>query len=286
MIILFKAFFTCPAMSMVVSKFCIYHITAPGQHADDPPSPSYPSMEQLSEVVEYVCHNYGIPTCVGMGVGLGANVMVRLATRRPRLVDGLILINCDSQKAGWVEWGYHKVNMKNLKKSITLDDSVVEYLIWYHLGSLGGDRGLDVVSLASIYRQYFKTEVQAANLAQLIQSYMNRTDLGLARDLAPNGKTIVGANRTLKMPVLNMVGDKSPHVDSTVTFNGRLDPTKCTWMKIRDAAMILEEQPNTVAEAIGLFLQGLGYVLLKKGNTFGTTDLYKEFAQAEKTQTP
>jgi len=281
----FQAFFSCPAMSRVVSKFCIYHITAPGQNASDLPSPSYPSMEQLSEVVEYVCHNYGIPSCVGLGVGLGANVMVRLASRRPKMIDGLIVINCDSQKAGWVEWGYHKVNMKNLKKSAAIDDSVLEYLIWYHLGSLGGDRGLDVVSLASIYRQYFKTEVLPANLAQLTQSYMNRTDLSLARDLAPNGKTIVGANRTLKMPVLNMVGDKSPHVDATVTFNGRLDPTKCTWMKIRDAAMILEEQPNTVAEAIGLFLQGLGYIL-KKESSKTTAEFYKKFGQEEKTKTP
>jgi pimeloyl-ACP methyl ester carboxylesterase len=116
-------------MSMVVSKFCIYHITAPVQQAGDTPSPSHPSIDQLSEVVEYVCHNYGIPTFVGMGVGLGANVMVRLAARRPKLVDGLILINCDSQKAGWVEWGYHKVNMKNIKKSKTLSMSYsLQYL--------------------------------------------------------------------------------------------------------------------------------------------------------------
>ena len=284
-LILFKAFFTCPAMSMVISKFCIYHITAPGQHADDPPSPTYPSMEQLSEVVEYVCHNYGIPTCIGMGVGLGANVLVRLAARRPKLVDGLILINCDSQKAGWVEWGYHKVNMKNLKKCKTLDDSVVEYLIWYHLGSLSRDRGLDVVSLASIYKQYFKTEVQPASLLQLIQSYANRSDLGLVREIAPNGKIILGSKPTLKMPVLNMVGENSPHVDATVTFNGRLDPAKCTWMKIRDAAMVLEEQPNTAAEAITLFIQGLGYVI-KKAHAQSTSSFFNEFAQEQKAKTP
>jgi len=37
-------------------------------------------------------------------------------------------------------------------------------------------------------------------------------------------------------------------------------------MKIQDAGMILEEQPTKVAEAVKLFLQGLGHtaVLLKK----------------------
>ncbi len=67
----------------------------------------------------------------------------------------------------------------------------------------------------------------------LLQSFVQRSDLGLAREIAPNGKELHGATRTLKMPVLNMVGDHSPHVDSTVAFNGRLQPNRCTWMKIQ-----------------------------------------------------
>ena len=99
----------------------------------------------------------------------------------------------------------------------------------------------------------------------LLQSYMARTDLGLAREMASNGKPMFGASRTLKMPVINMTGDQSPHVDATVVFNGRLQPNRCTWMKIQDAAMILEEQPAKVGEAVKLFLQGLGYTLRRVG---------------------
>lgn len=61
-----------------------------------------------------------------------------------------------------------------------------------------------------------------------------------------------------------MTGDQSPHVDATVVFNGRLQPNKCTWMKFQDSAMILEEQPAKVAEALKLFLQGLGHTLAKR----------------------
>jgi hypothetical protein len=32
------------------------------------------------------------------------------------MVDGLILINCNSQNAGWVEWVYNKINLKSLRK--------------------------------------------------------------------------------------------------------------------------------------------------------------------------
>ena len=86
--------------------------------------------------VEYVLHYFGVPHCVGFGVGLGANVLARLAHRRPTMVDGLILVNCNSNTAGWIEWVYHKVNIKSLKKLtnatnvVKLPDSVVEYLIW------------------------------------------------------------------------------------------------------------------------------------------------------------
>lgn len=34
------------------------------------------------------------------------------------------------------------------------------------------------------------------------------------------------------MPVINITGALSPHVDDTVTLNGRLDPTNSSWMKV------------------------------------------------------
>ena len=93
------------------------------------------------------------------------------------MIDGLILINCNSQNAGWVEWVYHKVNIKSLRKlqqqqeqqqqqqqrqrqnveeegevrtsgRLTggLPDTVVDYLIWYHLGRPDSDgRPLEVI---------------------------------------------------------------------------------------------------------------------------------------------
>lgn len=60
---------------------------------------------------------------------------------------------------------------------------------------------------------------------------------------------------------MNLVGAYSPFVDETVTLNGKLNPVNCTWMKIQDAAMILEEQPGKVAEAFLLFMQGQGFCL-------------------------
>ncbi len=60
-------------------------------------------------------------------------------------------------------------------------------------------------------------------------SYIRRTDLNIERTLDPLRRKEV---RTLKMSVLNVTGALSPHVDDTVTFNGRLDPVTSTWMKV------------------------------------------------------
>ena len=79
------------------------------------------------------------------GVGLGANILTRLARRRPKMINGLISVNCDSQSAGWMEWIYSKICLNSLKNmddqkddqeaNLPLPKSVIDYLIWYHLGN-------------------------------------------------------------------------------------------------------------------------------------------------------
>lgn len=75
--------------------------------------------------------------------------------------------------------------------------------------------------LAQSYRMYFSRNVNPVNLAMFIDSYVRRVELGISRDTT-----------TLTVPVLNITGALSPHVDDTVTFNGRLNPYNSTWMKV------------------------------------------------------
>lgn len=80
-----------------------------------------------------------------------------------------------------------------------------------------------------MYKSHFERAVNPTNLARFINAYIHRSDLQIAR--TPSGGTSQ-ASKTLKMPVINITGSLSPHADDTVTFNGRLDPTNSTWMKV------------------------------------------------------
>lgn len=106
-----------------------------------------------------------------------------------------------------------------------MTQGVVDYLMWHHFGRNPEERNHD---LSQLYKSHFERSVNPTNLAMLINTYIHRTDLQIAR--TPSGTP--QAIATLKMPVINITGSLSPHVDDTVTFNGRLDPTNSSWMKV------------------------------------------------------
>jgi len=252
----FQAFFNYVDMRLLLQNFCIYHISAPGQEENAPTLPEtyvYPTTDELAEQVLDVLIHFGLKRVVGFGVGAGANILCRFSLSHPEKMDALCVVNCVSTQAGWIEWGYQKINTRNLR-SKGMTQGVLDYLMWHHFGKVTDERNHDLVY---VYRQYFESNVNPVNLGMFIDSYARRTDLNIVRELDPMRKKDV---RSLKMSVLNITGALSPHVDDTVTFNGRLDPVNSTWMKIQDCGLVMEEQPAKLSEAFRLFLQGQGYV--------------------------
>ena len=59
---------------------------------------------------------------------------------------------------------------------------------------------------------------------------------------------------------MNVTGFTSPHKDDVIETNDRCDPTKTSYVEFADCGgAVLDEQPAKMAEAIRLFLQGLGH---------------------------
>ncbi|KAK3875309.1 hypothetical protein Pcinc_019805 [Petrolisthes cinctipes] len=252
----FQAFFLYPEMRNIVNNFCILHVNAPGQEEGArtlPEGYEYPTLDELADTLTSVKNHFHLRSFIGFGVGLGANVLSRYATKYPNDVDALVLVNCSSTPAGWIEWGYQKLNIRHLRAG-TMTTGTVEYLLWHHFGKVE-ECNQDLVS---VYRQHFEKALNATNLGLLVDSYIRRNDLNIVRELDPNKKKDV---RMIRCPVLNMTANLSPHIEDTVTFNGRLDPTLSTWMKIQDCGLVIDESPGKVVEAFRLFLQGQGYAL-------------------------
>uniref|UniRef100_A0A0M3J3K5 NDRG4 protein (inferred by orthology to a S. mansoni protein) n=1 Tax=Anisakis simplex TaxID=6269 RepID=A0A0M3J3K5_ANISI len=135
-------------------------------------------------------------------------------------LDALVLVNCVGTTAGWIEWGYQKVNM-NYLRTHGMTSFTVDYLLWHHFGKHLEQYNPDIVRQ---YRVYFQNLPNPTNLASFIESYLNRTPLLFSRDGT--------AGPTLKVPVLQIVGSGSAFVNDSVEVNARLDPAKSDWIKV------------------------------------------------------
>ena len=48
-------------------------------------------------------------------------------------MNTLCLLNCISTTAGWIEWGYQKLNARHLR-SKGMTQGALDYLMWHHFG--------------------------------------------------------------------------------------------------------------------------------------------------------
>lgn len=132
----------------------------------------------------------------------------------------------------------------------TFPQSTQDYLMWHHFGDVDDSRNRDLIY---VYRSLFSgRHLNARNLSLLIDSYIRRTDLNLDRN---------EREKNIRCPTQILCGHDTPHLDDTIEFNGRMNPELCTWMKLQDCSMVLEEQPGKVTESLRLFIQGLGHSL-------------------------
>lgn len=90
-------------------------------------------MDEIAEQLLFVLGHFGLHKMIGFGVGAGANILARFSLNHPEKVEALCLINCVSTQAGWIEWGYQKLNTRHLR-SKGMTQGVLDYLMWHHFG--------------------------------------------------------------------------------------------------------------------------------------------------------
>ncbi|XP_050683925.1 protein NDRG4-like [Leptidea sinapis] len=244
----FENFFNNEDMEDILKHFCVYHMNAPGQEDGAsrlPNNYTYPSLDELARQISFVQACFGFRRFIGLGVGVGANILARFAIKYPTKVEALALVNCTSTKSGWLNWASFKMAVRMIRRR-GMCESAVDFLLWHHFGRVLQDNNPKSLSQ---YRNKFQNIQHPTNVASFIEVFGKRTDLHISRE-----------NGSMQVPVLNITGAFSPYAEDTVTFNSRLELCTSAWMKISDASMVLEEEAGKVAMAFRLFLQGEGYV--------------------------
>ncbi|ELW66213.1 Protein NDRG4 [Tupaia chinensis] len=243
----FNTFFNFEDMQEITKHFVVCHVDAPGQQvgaSQFPQGYQFPSMEQLAAMLPSVVQHFGFKYVIGIGVGAGAYVLAKFALIFPDLVEGLVLMNIDPNGKGWIDWAATKLS----GLTSTLPDTVLSHLF-------SQEELVNNTELVQSYRQQIGNVVNQANLQLFWNMYNSRRDLDINRPgTVPNAKT-------LRCPVMLVVGDNAPAEDGVVECNSKLDPTTTTFLKMADSGGLPQvTQPGKLTEAFKYFLQGMGYM--------------------------
>jgi len=216
------------------------------------PNLEYPSLDELAKaMLPAIMDFFSLSSVILMGTGVGANVAIRYALAQPDKVMGLITLNPVFYQIGWQEWF-------NFQLQPLSNDKLVELVLSYlytqtELSNCDADlfqqtkqniMRLDHHALYGLY-----CEVKKRSFIK-----MERPVVGLTDNKKKD--TVLDVNTCI------IIGDYATNfMEDAMEFNSLIDPSKSNFCKLADAgAVVYEEQPVKVAEAIRLFLQGIGYL--------------------------
>ncbi|KAL7985463.1 hypothetical protein Chor_004033 [Crotalus horridus] len=273
----FNTFFNFEDMQEITQHFAVCHVDAPGQQEGAPPFPSgyqYPSTDELAEMLPAVLMHlrqvcritqsqmlnslslmdslhfqlfFSLKSVIGIGVGAGAYILSKFALNHPDLVEGLLLINIDPCAKGWIDWAASKLS--------GWTTNLVDIVLAHHFGHEELQANLELIQT---YRLHIAQDINQENLQLFVTSYNSRRDLDIERPILGMNEE---AAKTLKCPVLLVVGDSSPAVEAVVECNSRLDPINTTLLKMADCGGLPQVvQPGKLTEAFKYFVQGMGYM--------------------------
>uniref|UniRef100_A0A669D5Z2 Protein NDRG2 n=1 Tax=Oreochromis niloticus TaxID=8128 RepID=A0A669D5Z2_ORENI len=241
----FSPLFKFEEMQEIVKNFTLIHIDAPGQEEG---AATYPAgVQQCSDQLKLCLHAHAYAvgvnnlypsvsfrTVIGVGVGAGAYILARFALANPDAVEGLVLINIDTNARGWIDWAAQKLS------SVT--SSLAEQILCHLFSQEELSSSTDLVQS---HRERISKAPNLSNMELLWKSYNSRRDL------------IFDRNSAFKCPVMLVVGDHAPYEDAAVECNSKMDPTTTSFLKV---IFIPVSSPAKLTEAFKYFIQGMGYM--------------------------
>uniref|UniRef100_A0A3P9NQD2 NDRG family member 2 n=1 Tax=Poecilia reticulata TaxID=8081 RepID=A0A3P9NQD2_POERE len=235
----FSPLFKFEEMQEIVKSFTLIHIDAPGQEEGAsayPPGYQYPSMETIAEMIPAVLQFFNFRTVIGVGVGAGAYILSKFTLANPDSVEGLVLVNIDTNAKGWMDWAAHKLS------SVT--SSLTEQILCHLFSQEELSANTDLVQS---HRERISKAPNLANMELFWKTYNSSYEFEMCF--------------FIRCPVMLVVGDQAPYEDAAVECNSKLDPTSTSFLKMADAGGLPQlTQPAKLTEAFKYFIQGMGYM--------------------------
>ena len=99
-------FFSLPCLDPLTARCLLVHVSLPGQQPDQPdwePGQTFPSLEDMSEAVLQILEQLNLSEVILLGVGVGANIAVRVCLSSPGKVLGVVVVQPLLAAAGILE---------------------------------------------------------------------------------------------------------------------------------------------------------------------------------------
>lgn len=250
----FQPLFVCAGpRSDLVSKFCAYHIDAPGcqdgavdehsQTSDAGGAP--PSLDSLAERCEDVILHFNLNNVTVLGVGAGATVMALYASRLASRCAAAIFVSPSCGRASTMEHilgAACKFNMGRHGWTPWTTQHLLKRMFSYR--SLGGSLGLYGSDLA----QTAKREMSEMN-AKAVLAYYNA-----ALHRLDNSHIY----SSLDIDCIILAGQYSPWYKDTILMNSLMRASKTTWIELEGCGTVATmEDPSALLSPINLFIQRL-----------------------------
>jgi len=289
----FLSFFNYPEMRVILDNFTVYHISAPGhqnyskdinneycrdeqfnllsstRNSSDQSNEiftisresrrqnvtsNYPNMNELAEIVADVVDHFEMKYFLGVGVGAGSNVLTRYGLLHPVKLLGLFLINPNDTTTGYYHWTRAIWNDIPYMKTGVITDWIQGWLLDHRFGACT-ERNLD---LEQSHLQLLD-ELDPMAVAGYIESYMNRTALGMVRPYSSLDSNVP----TLKTDAMLVSGEMATDLCRAMfEMNGNMDPTKTQFISVSDSTgAVMDEAPDKLAVLLLSYIRNLGMLV-------------------------
>jgi len=246
----YKGFFQFCGDNCVFKHYCLIHINPPGQHYGSETLKKKLSMQDLTEHLVHILDEVKVTNFHAMGCGMGAYVMLDFASKYPKRMQSMILINPSSQKSWTLDRFYAKCNIF-AKSYFKYDKWWKDQFIrrWFHRSTIMGN--LDLVDIHE--KLFFR--LNQKNVKMLSSSFMARKDI--TKQLSSiNCRTILLVSESEG----NLNEQEAVHV-----MDGLKHMKDTTWIKVKNSGVLLtEEAPGALLHPLNLFYAGdMGLLITK-----------------------